>query len=100
MVDNTVAYFYPDDTASADRAPPLLDRLPTRSHEVILSHMRKASSLTLGILKSLYPRADLDMVGEGFTATYSEDEANKLVEDSAVAASQVMEMIPIDMTQV
>jgi hypothetical protein len=40
------------------------------------------------------------MVGEGFTATYSEDEANKLVEDSTAAACQVMEMIPIDMTQV
>jgi hypothetical protein len=29
MVDNAVAYFYPDDPASADRAPLLLDRLPT-----------------------------------------------------------------------
>jgi hypothetical protein len=29
--------------------------LPTHSQEVILSNMRKASSLPLGILKSLYP---------------------------------------------
>ena len=100
MVDNAVAFFYPDDPVSAARALLLLDRLPTRSHEVILSHMRKASSLTLGILKSLYPRADLDAAGEGFTTTCSEDEATKLVEDSDATVCQVVEMIPIDMTQV
>jgi hypothetical protein len=49
--------------------------------------MRKASSLTLGIFKSLYPRANLDVVGEGFAATCSVDKATKLVEDSAVTAS-------------
>jgi carboxypeptidase C (cathepsin A) len=39
-------------------------------------------------------------VGEGFATTYSADEASKLVEDSTVMVSQVMEMIPIDMSQV
>jgi hypothetical protein len=43
--------------------------------------------LTLGILKSLYPQTDLDATDEGFTATCTEDEANKLVEDSAVMVS-------------
>jgi hypothetical protein len=41
-------------------------------------------SLTLGILKSLYPRADLDAVGEGFTVTCSDEEALNLVEESVV----------------
>jgi hypothetical protein len=41
-------------------------------------------SLTLGILKSLYPRADLDVTGEGFAATYNDEETLKLVEDSAM----------------
>jgi hypothetical protein len=36
-------------------------------------------------------------MGEGLTTTYTEDEANKLVEDSAVMVSRVMEMVPIDM---
>jgi hypothetical protein len=49
--------------------------------------MRKTSSLTLGILKSLYPQADLDAAGKGFTTTCSKDEANKLVEDSTVTAT-------------
>jgi hypothetical protein len=49
--------------------------------------MRKPSSLTLRILKSLYPRADLDVASEGFTMTCSEDEANKLVEDSIVTTT-------------
>jgi hypothetical protein len=43
--------------------------------------MRKASSLTLWILKSLYPRADLDAVDEGFVTTCTEEEDDKLVED-------------------
>jgi hypothetical protein len=76
----------------------LLDMLLTHSREVILSNMWKASSLTLGILKSLYPRADLDAAGEGFAATCSEDEANKLVEDSTVTAARVIEMLLIDMS--
>jgi hypothetical protein len=48
--------------------------------------MKQAVSLTLGILKSLYPQADLDAVGEGFAATCTGEEALKLVEDSALTA--------------
>jgi hypothetical protein len=46
--------------------------------------MRQLASLTLVILKSLYPRADLDAAGEGFVLTCSDEEALKLIEDSAV----------------
>jgi hypothetical protein len=60
--------------------------------------MRKVVSLSLGVLKSLYPRADMDVVGEGFAASYTEDEANQLVEDSTVMVSRVMEMLPVDMS--
>jgi hypothetical protein len=35
---------------------------------------------------SLYSRADLDVAGEGFTMTCNNEEALKLVEDSAVIA--------------
>jgi hypothetical protein len=62
----------------------MLDSLPTRSQEIILANMRQSASLTLGILKSLYPRADLDMAGEGFVVTCSDEEALTLVEDSGV----------------
>jgi hypothetical protein len=40
----------------------------------------------------------LDVVGEGFAVTFFEDETNKLVEDSAVMASRVVEMLPINMS--
>jgi hypothetical protein len=60
--------------------------------------MRKVSSLTLRILKSIYPWVDLVMAGEGFPATCTEDEANQLMEDSAVMVSRVMEMLSIDMS--
>jgi hypothetical protein len=42
--------------------------------------------LALGILKSLYPGADLDTAGEGFVVTCTDEEALKLIEDSAVTA--------------
>jgi hypothetical protein len=60
--------------------------------------MRQSVSLTLVILKSLYPRADLDAAGEGFASTCSNEEALKLVKDSAKRASQVVDMLGIDMS--
>jgi hypothetical protein len=55
-------------------------------------------SLTLCILKSLYPWADLDAAGEGFAVTCSDEEALKLVEDSAKIAEQVVDMLGVDMS--
>jgi hypothetical protein len=46
--------------------------------------MRQSVSLTLGILMSLYPWADLDAVGKGFATTCNDEEALMLVEDSVV----------------
>jgi hypothetical protein len=48
--------------------------------------MRQLASLTLKILRSLYPWTNLDVVGEGF------------VEDSIVMVSQIMEMLPVNMS--
>jgi hypothetical protein len=58
----------------------LLDMLPTRYQEIIISNMRKTSSLTLSILKSLYPQADLDAVGEGFATTCTEKRLTHVIE--------------------
>jgi hypothetical protein len=69
MVDNVVAFFYPGESSSEACATHMIDSLPTRSWEIILANMRQSMSLTLGILKSLYPRDDLDTAGEGFLAT-------------------------------
>jgi hypothetical protein len=79
MAENVVVYFYPQDSDTASRTPELMDMLLTKSREVIASNLRKASSLTLGILKSLYPKVDLDAAGEGFMATCSKGEATNLV---------------------
>jgi hypothetical protein len=57
--------------------------------------MKHAVSLTLGILKSLYPRADLGVVGDGFAATYTHEEGLKLTEDSALMANRIVEMVPV-----
>jgi hypothetical protein len=60
--------------------------------------MKKLASLTLGILKSLYPRAEFDTTGKGFTATYSDDKALKLIEDSDVTVGHIVDMLPVDMS--
>jgi hypothetical protein len=39
----------------------------------------------------------LDAVGEGFAATCSDEEALKLVEDPAVMARHVVDMLGVDM---
>ena len=57
--------------------------------------MLKTSSLTLGILKSLYPRADLDAAREGFAKDCDQACASKLVKDSVTAAADIIEMIQI-----
>jgi hypothetical protein len=75
MVDNAIAFFYPSESSSRSHVPQMLDSLSTRPREIILSSMKQSTSLTLSILKSLYPQADLDAVGEGFVVTYSNEEA-------------------------
>jgi hypothetical protein len=47
---------------------------------------------------SLYPWADLDGASEGFTLTCSDEEALKIVEDSAVMMGQVVDMLGLDMS--
>jgi hypothetical protein len=98
MVENVVVFFYPDDSSTIARAPQILDGLPTQSCEVILTNMKQSASLTLGIMKSLYPQADLDVVGEGFAASYTEGEDSKLVEDSTLMAKCIIEMLSVDMS--
>ena len=80
------------------RAPQMLDNLLSRSQEIILTNMKQSASLTLGILTSLYTRANLDTTGEGFAVTCSDEEALKLIEDSAVMAGHIIDMLPIDMS--
>jgi hypothetical protein len=63
---------------------------------VILINMKQSASLTLRILKSLYPQADLDTMGEDFAISCTDEEASKLVENSTVMANQIIEMLLVD----
>jgi hypothetical protein len=98
ILANSVAFFYPNDPSTVARAPQLLDSLLTRSQEVILANMKQSKSLTLGIPKSLYSRANLDATGEDFATTYTNEEASKLVEDSTLMVDQIVEMLSVDMS--
>jgi hypothetical protein len=98
MADNTVAFFYLGKSSSEACTPQMLDSLLMRSQDIILTNMRQSTSLTLGILKSLYPWVNLDAVGEGFAVTCSDEEALKLVEDPAMTVRQVVDMLGVDMS--
>jgi hypothetical protein len=98
MVQNAITFFYPGESSISMRDPQILDNLPTRSQEIILANMKKSVNLTLGVLKSLYPQANFDTASESFTATYSDDEALKLVKDFAVTARHIVDMLLIDMS--
>jgi hypothetical protein len=76
----------------------MLDSLPTKSKKIILANMKQSAGLTLRILKSLYPQANLDRADEGFAMTCSNEEALKLIEDSAMTAGQVLDMLGVDMS--
>jgi hypothetical protein len=98
MVKKAVSFFYPKDPSSDAQNPQLLDGLPNWCREVILANMKKATSLIVGILKSLYPRANLDATSEGFAVTCTSKEAFKLVEDSDLMADRIIDMVQIDMS--
>jgi hypothetical protein len=78
--------------------PQLLDSLPARSRAIVLTNMRQSTSLTLETLKYLYPWADLDAAGEGFTVTCSDEEALKLIEDSVVMVRHIVDMLGVDIS--
>jgi hypothetical protein len=98
MVDNAVSFFYLGKPSSAIHAPRMLHSLSIQSWEIILANLWQPASLTLGILKSLYPWANLDAAGEGFAMTCTNKEALKLVENSAVIVGQVVDMLGVDMS--
>jgi hypothetical protein len=47
---------------------------------------------------SLYSRADLDAVGDSFTVTCTGEEALKLMEDSALTADHIVDIVRIYMS--
>jgi hypothetical protein len=98
MVENVITFFYLGETSTTACTPQMLDNLSTRSREIIIANTKQLVSLNLRILKSLYPRADFDTVGEGFVTTCSDDEGLKLVEDSAVTAEHIVDMLQVDIS--
>jgi hypothetical protein len=98
MVKKAVSFFYLKDLSSDARTPQLLDGLLNWCREVILANMKQAVSLTLGILKSLYPQADLDVAGDSFAMICTSEEALKVVEDSALTVGHIVDMVPVDMS--
>ena len=72
---------------------PRLDTLPARVRGCIKTTLIKAGSLTLGILKSLYPRAALDIVEEGWAAGTTQEKAQELMNSFRGAALKLASML-------
>jgi len=53
----------------------------------------KARSMTLGILKSFYPKAALDIVAEGWAAGTNEEKAHDLMESFRDVAHKLAAML-------
>jgi hypothetical protein len=98
MVKKAVSFFYPKDPSSDAQTPQLINVLPNRCRDINLANMKQAVSLTLSILKSLYPRADLDVAGDGFVMTCTGEESLKLVKDSGFTADCIIDMVHIYMS--
>jgi hypothetical protein len=94
MVKKVISFFYPKASSSDVRAPQLLDGLLNQC-EVIVANKKQTVSLTLRILKSLYPCVDLDVAGDGFVATCTDEEGLKLVEDTTLTTDRIVEMVPV-----
>jgi hypothetical protein len=60
--------------------------------------MKQPVSLTLRILMSIYPQANMDVASEGFTVTCNDEEALKLGEDSVVTVWYIVDMLGVDMS--
>jgi hypothetical protein len=95
MVKKVISFFYPKASSSDARAPQLLDGLSNRCREVIVANMKQSVSLTLRILMSLHHHANLDIVGDGFAVTCTNEEGLKLMEDSALTANHIVEMVSV-----
>jgi hypothetical protein len=46
----------------------------------------------------LLPRVDLDTARDGFAMTCTDKEALNLMEDSALIANRIIDMVPVDMS--
>ena len=93
--EKVVSYFHSGQAHTASQVPKLLAAVPNKTRELMKKRMLKASSLTLGILKSLYPHANLDVAGEGFAKDCEPARASQLVKDSVTAATEIIEIIQI-----
>jgi len=53
----------------------------------------KAGSLTLGTLKSLYPKATLEVIADGWAAGITEDDAHRLMKSFRDVAFKLVPML-------
>ena len=90
---STLEYFYPGVDLSDSELPCLLSTLPARIRGCVKTATIKAGSLTLGILKSLYPKAALEVIADGWAAEITKDDACRLMQSFRDVAFKLVPML-------
>jgi hypothetical protein len=95
MFDNAIAFFYPGES-TPKHVPP---RQPANSVSGDYSRQYEAiGESNSWDFEVPIPQADLDMAGEDFAVTCSNEEALKLIKDSAVMVGQIIDMLGVCMS--
>jgi hypothetical protein len=97
MVDNAVAFFYQGESSEAPHPRDARQSAHKVSRNYSCQYEAVSESNSQDFEVSI-PRADLDSTDEGFVVTCSNEEALKLIKDSAVIVGQVVEMLGVDMS--
>jgi hypothetical protein len=96
MVDKAVAFFYQGESSEVPHPPDARQSAHKFSRNYSCQYEVVNESNSQDFEVSI-PRADLDSTGKGFMVTCSNEEALKLIKDSAVIVGQVVEMLGVDM---
>ena len=93
MSRRVLEYFYPGIGVTDSDIPRLLDSLLARVRGYIKAAFVKASSLTIGILKSQLPNAVLNVVANGWVVTVDRKRAEQLMDSFREAGRRLARML-------
>ena len=89
-----IKYFTPHTDPTIGMAN-LLNKIPNQARDWVRRIAERSSQVTMGILKSLYPRANIDAAGDGWAQDVTQDQAGALADSSQSAAERVTRMLDL-----
>ena len=96
MATIATGYLYPEIKEGSPTLTNMLVGVLDWVRQVLQERVVSASSLTLGITKSLYPTIDIEVIGEGWEESISDKEVKKLIADCILAPSEIIKAVMLD----